>query len=58
VITAPDAVSPIPGRSGWEGGFGASWVNDPTRGLVAIVMTQSADFLFGGALDQFRRTLY
>ena len=58
VSTAPDAVSPVPGRYGWFGGFGTSWINDPGRGLVAIVMTQSSDFLFNGALDQFWRTLY
>ena len=58
VSTAPDAVSPIPGRYGWDGGFGTSWLNDASRGLVAIVMTQSSDFLFGGGLVQFWRTLY
>jgi CubicO group peptidase (beta-lactamase class C family) len=58
VSTAPDSISPVPGRYGWEGGFGTSWLNDPTRGLVAIVMTQSSDFLFTGALDEFWGTLY
>jgi CubicO group peptidase (beta-lactamase class C family) len=58
VITAPDAVSPTPGRYGWDGGFGTSWTNDPSRNLVSIVMTQSSDFLFNGALDQFWRTVY
>ena len=58
VSTKPDAVSPIPGRYGWDGGFGTSWTNDPTRRLVAIVMTQASDFLFSGALDGFWRTLY
>jgi CubicO group peptidase (beta-lactamase class C family) len=58
VFTAPDAVSPTPGRYGWFGGFGTAWINDPGRQLAALVMTQSADFLFSGALDQFWRTLY
>jgi CubicO group peptidase (beta-lactamase class C family) len=58
VSTAPDAISPTPGRYGWFGGFGTAWYNDPGRGLVAMVMTQSADFLFSGALDEFWRTLY
>jgi CubicO group peptidase (beta-lactamase class C family) len=48
VTTKPDAVSPTPGRYSWFGGFGTAWVNDPNRGLVAMVMTQSADFLFSG----------
>jgi CubicO group peptidase (beta-lactamase class C family) len=58
VTTAPDAVSPVPGRYGWDGGFGTSWINDPRLGVGAIVMTQSADFLFNGALDEFWHTLY
>jgi CubicO group peptidase (beta-lactamase class C family) len=58
ITTVPDAVSPTPGRYGWIGGFGTAWYNDPGRGLVATVMTQSADFLFSGALDEFWRTLY
>jgi CubicO group peptidase (beta-lactamase class C family) len=58
VTTAPDAVSKSPGRYGWDGGFGTSWINDPSRNLISIVMTQSADFLFGGALDAYWRALY
>ena len=55
VSTAPDAITPVPGRYGWDGGFGTSWLNDPNRKLVAIVMTQSSDFLFNGGLDAFWR---
>jgi CubicO group peptidase (beta-lactamase class C family) len=58
ISTAPDAVSQTPGRYGWDGGFGTSWFNDPARGLIAIVMTQSADFLFSGARDAFFRGVY
>jgi CubicO group peptidase (beta-lactamase class C family) len=58
VATGPDAISPTPGRYGWEGGFGTSWINDKGRDLVAIVMTQSAEFLFSGALDAFYRAVY
>jgi CubicO group peptidase (beta-lactamase class C family) len=58
VSTAPDAISPTPGRYGWDGGFGTSWISDPSRDLVAIVMTQSSDFLFSGALDAFWRSVY
>ncbi len=58
VTTRPDPVSPVPGRYGWDGGFGTSWINDPARNLVAIVMTQASDFLFDGSLDKFWRTLY
>ncbi len=25
---------------GWDGGFGASWFNDPMSGLTAILLTQ------------------
>jgi CubicO group peptidase (beta-lactamase class C family) len=58
VSTAPDAVSQVPGRYSWDGGFGTSWINDPGRNLVAIVMTQSSDFLFNGALESFWRAVY
>jgi len=58
VITAADPVSPVPGRYGWDGGFGTSWINDPARDLVAIVMTQSTDFLFNGGLTEFWRGVY
>jgi CubicO group peptidase (beta-lactamase class C family) len=55
VATAPDEVSPVPGRYGWEGGYGTSWFNDPSRNLVAIVMTQTSDFLFNGGSAEFAR---
>jgi CubicO group peptidase (beta-lactamase class C family) len=56
--TAPDAITSVPGRYGWDGGFGTSWMNDPNRKLIAVVMTQSADFLFNGGLDAFWRGVY
>jgi CubicO group peptidase (beta-lactamase class C family) len=58
VNTAPDTISRVPGRYGWIGGFGTAWINDPARELVAIVMTQSSDFLFSGALEEFWRGVY
>lgn len=58
VYTAPDTISRTPGRYGWDGGFGTSWFNDPGKDLIAIVMTQSSDFLFNGALDEFWRGVY
>ena len=58
VSTAPDAITPVPGRYGWYGGFGTSWMTDPIRNLIAIVMTQSANFLFDGGLQAFWRGVY
>ena len=58
IYVAPDAVSRVSGRYGWDGGFGTSWFNDPRRDLVAIVMTQSSDFLFNGGLKAFFRGVY
>lgn len=55
VVTAPDDVSAVPGRYGWEGGYGTGWFNDPNRNLVAIAMTQTSDFLFNGGLAEFER---
>jgi hypothetical protein len=51
-------VSKTPGRYGWDGGFGTSWSNDRDRKLISIVMTQSSDFLFMGALDAYWQAVY
>jgi len=58
ITTAPDEVSKTPGGYGWMGGFGTAWINDPNRDLIAMVLTQSTDFLFSGSLDTFWRLLY
>jgi len=55
VAVAPDEVSPVPGRYGWDGGSGTSWFNHPDQGLIAIVMTQTSDFLFNGGMAEFAR---
>jgi CubicO group peptidase (beta-lactamase class C family) len=55
VSTVPDEVSPVPGRYGWDSGYGTSWFNDPHRGLIAIALTQTVDFLFNGGLTEFQR---
>lgn len=55
VVTAPDEVSPVPGRYGSDGGYGTSWFNDPHQNLVAIAMTQTLDFLFNGGLAEFQK---
>jgi CubicO group peptidase (beta-lactamase class C family) len=41
VATAPDDISPTPGRYGWNGGYGTSWTNDPNTGLIGLMFTQS-----------------
>jgi CubicO group peptidase (beta-lactamase class C family) len=35
-----DDVFAVPGRFGWDGGYGPSWYADPTEDLVGILMTQ------------------
>jgi CubicO group peptidase (beta-lactamase class C family) len=55
VVTAPDEVSPVAGRYGWNGGYGTFWFNDPTRSLVAMAMTQTSDVLFNGAMTEFTK---
>jgi CubicO group peptidase (beta-lactamase class C family) len=40
VITAPDDISPRPGRFGWWGGFGTTFFADPNSDTVAILFTQ------------------
>jgi CubicO group peptidase (beta-lactamase class C family) len=58
VVTAPDELSAVPGRYGWDGGLGTTWLNDPNAGLIAMAMTQSADFLFTDALPAFWSAVY
>jgi CubicO group peptidase (beta-lactamase class C family) len=55
VATAPDEVSSVPGRYGWNGGCGTYWFNDPTQGLIAIAMTQVSDVLFNGTMTEFAK---
>jgi CubicO group peptidase (beta-lactamase class C family) len=40
IVTRNDEVSPIPGRFGWDGGYGTSWASDPNQEMVAIFMSQ------------------
>jgi CubicO group peptidase (beta-lactamase class C family) len=40
VVIRGDAVSEVPGRFGWDGGFGTSWASDPKKEMVGILMTQ------------------
>ena len=58
VVVEADAASKVPGRFGWDGGFGTTSFADPHRKLVAIAMTQSADFLFNGARELFVEAVY
>lgn len=58
VVSEPDALSDVPGRYGWDGGLGSAWQNDPNLGLIAMVMTQSAGFLFSDALPAFWTEVY
>ncbi len=53
VAVAPDTISRIPGRYGWEGGYGTSWFNDPASDVTAILMSQTSDVLFDGTLAEF-----
>ena len=53
VTVEPEPAFPIPGRYGWTGGFGTSWTTDPSRGLIAILLTQTTDVVFDGTLDEF-----
>jgi len=40
VITRRDDVAGVPGRYGWDGGYGTSGYMDPKEDMVAILMTQ------------------
>lgn len=40
VVTQPDHLSAVPGRYGWEGGFGTSLNIDPKQDLITIFLSQ------------------
>jgi CubicO group peptidase (beta-lactamase class C family) len=40
VVTRRDDLPAVPGRFGWDGGYGTSWYVDPKEEMVAVLMTQ------------------
>lgn len=58
VVTEPDEVTSVPGRYGWQGGYGTVWFNDPNQDLAAIALTQVADFLWNGGSAEFAKLAY
>jgi len=44
IAIAPDAVSAVPGRFGWDGGLGTSWTSHPSEQMVAILLTQRGEY--------------
>jgi CubicO group peptidase (beta-lactamase class C family) len=57
VTVTPDEVS-APGRYGWAGGYGTTWFNDPSEGLISIVLSQVSDLLWNGSVNEFGRLAY
>jgi CubicO group peptidase (beta-lactamase class C family) len=59
VVTGRDELSATPGRFGWDGGYGTSWASDPEEEMVAILMTQCAQFpLFSRVYRDFWTAAY
>ncbi len=53
------AASTVPGRFGWDGGYGTSWFSDPKEEMVAILMSQRAEFpLFSRVYRDFWNSVY
>jgi CubicO group peptidase (beta-lactamase class C family) len=40
VFTERDDLCNVPGRFGWDGGYGTSWYSDPKENLTGILLTQ------------------
>jgi CubicO group peptidase (beta-lactamase class C family) len=40
VFTRRDNLCNVPGRFGWDGGYGTSWYSDPNENLTGILLTQ------------------
>jgi CubicO group peptidase (beta-lactamase class C family) len=59
VVTRRDGVSAIPGRYGWDGGYGTTWASDPKEQMVSIMMTQRSGFpLFSNVHLDFWTSAY
>jgi CubicO group peptidase (beta-lactamase class C family) len=59
IVTRRDGVSAIPGRYGWDGGYGTTWSSDPAEQMVSIMMTQRAGFpLFSSVHLDFWTSAY
>ena len=41
IVVRRDDVWAVPGRYGWDGGYGTSWASDPAEDLVGILMTEN-----------------
>jgi CubicO group peptidase (beta-lactamase class C family) len=40
LVSRRDALAGVPGRFGWDGGYGTSWASDPREDMVGILLTQ------------------
>jgi CubicO group peptidase (beta-lactamase class C family) len=40
IVTRRDDIASVPGRFGWDGGYGTSAWMDPKEDLVGVLMTQ------------------
>ena len=59
IVTGRDALAAVPGRFGWDGGYGTSWASDPKEEMVAILMAQRAQFpLFSPVYLDFWASVY
>jgi CubicO group peptidase (beta-lactamase class C family) len=59
IVIRRDDVAAVPGRFGWDGGYGTFWTSDPTEDMVAVLMTPR--LVWPGPLsiaDDFRTSAY
>jgi CubicO group peptidase (beta-lactamase class C family) len=55
VAIEPDSVSDLPGRYGWDGGYGTSWFTHPAQCRIGILLTQTSNVLWNGTTQEFAR---
>ncbi len=53
MAVVPETASLAPGSYGWSGGFGTNWFSQPSRDLVAVLMTQTVNVMFNGTVGEF-----
>jgi CubicO group peptidase (beta-lactamase class C family) len=57
VVIRRDDISMVPGRFGWDGGYGTSWHADPENELTAVMMSQVLTFP-GALYEDFWTSVY
>jgi CubicO group peptidase (beta-lactamase class C family) len=51
IVAARTDLAAVPGRFGWDGGYGTSWYSDPREDMLGILMTQRLTYPEPSGID-------